>query len=226
MKKSFTDEYRPNILKARLTLNKKLHISEQPNRGRPRDPDLEDRVFDTVMNLYADGGWAEVTFEAVARDAGTGKSSLYRRWEDRQSLLRSALEARWLTVDRIDNGSLKADLRELADMMLVSRTGDYANLQTWFAIDARRFPEIRTVTEPYIEQTIKQGRAIVRRAVNRGEVPPTFKPALLMDLIVGAVTNHVSTTPPHLKATMMKKAPEFLDELVEVVLKGASAHSR
>lgn len=178
------------------------------------------------MNLYADGGWADVTFEAVAREAGTGKSSLYRRWEDRQSLLRCTLEARWLTVDQIDNGSLKADLRELADLIFHSRTGEHANLQTWLAIDARRFPEIKTVTEPYIEQTIKQGRAIVRRAVDRGEVPSTFKPSLLMDLIVGAVSNHVSTTPPHLKSAMMKKAPEFLDELVEVVLKGASAQSK
>ena len=221
----YTDEHRPNILKAKLTHNKKWHISEVPNRGRPRDPNLEDRVFDTVMNLYAEGGWAALTFEAVARDSGTGKSSLYRRWEDRQSLLRNALEARWLTVDRIDNGSLKEDLRELADLIFVSQTGDYANLQTWFTIDARRFPEVKTVTAPYIEQTIKQGRAIVRRAVTRGEVPPSFKPGLLMDLIVGAVNNHVSTTPPHLKAVMLKKAPEFLNELVDVVLKGASAHS-
>lgn len=199
---------------------------EKSNRGRPRDPDLEDRVFDTVMNLYTHGGWAEVTFEAVSRESGTGKSSLYRRWEDRQSLLRSALEARWLTVDRIDNGSLKADLRELAELIFVSRTGDHANLQTWFSIDAKRFPEIKTVTAPYIEQTIKQGRAIVRRAITRGEVPATFKPSLLMDLIVGAVNNHVLTTPPHLNAAMMKKAPDFLDELVEVVLRGVSALSQ
>ena len=178
------------------------------------------------MNLYSQGGWAEVTFEAVARDSGTGKSSLYRRWEDRQSLLRRALEARWLNVDQIDNGSLKADLRELADLIFVSRTGEHASLQTWFAIDAKRYPEIEAVTAPYIEQTIKQGRAIVRRAVNRGEVPSSFKPGLLMDLIVGAVNNHVLTTPVHLQAAMMKKAPEYLDELVDVVLKGAYAHSQ
>ena len=191
-----------------------------PTRGRPRDPGLEDRVFDAAMALYAEGGWAGLTFEAVARQSGVGKSSLYRRWNDRRALLRTALEARWLPVDTIDTGTLRGDLRELAEMIFNNRTGRLANLEYWFLIDAARYPEVRRVTSPYMQDTVLEARAIVRRAIHRGEAPRSLDTGLLMDLVVGAVNNHVMTTPKRLRAEMSRQAPAFLDRLVEVVLRG------
>ena len=71
---------------------------DRPLRGRPRDPELEGRVFEAVMQIYAHGGWSALTFEAVARESGVGKSSLYRRWDSQQTLLHAAMKARWLPV--------------------------------------------------------------------------------------------------------------------------------
>ena len=197
--------------------------SKKATRGRPRDPDLEDKVYSAVMQLYAEGGWSAMTFDAIAREAGIGKSSLYRRWDDRATLLRTTLEARWLQVHKIDTGSLRGDLLALANMIFATRTGDYAGLQSWFSVDGGRYPEVREVISPYKEQTVLQARAITRRAIKRGEVAESLNAGLLMDLVVGAVNNHVTTTPRHLRAQMMKKAPQFLNELVEVVLRGVGA---
>jgi len=192
----------------------------KPARGRPRDPDLENRVFDAVMQIYADGGWSAFTFEAVARLSGVGKSSLYRRWDSQQTLLRAAMKARWLPVHNIDTGSLPGDLRELAQLIFDNRTGEYANMSNWLLIDAARFPEVQEMSSPYMQETVLQARAIVRRAAARGEVPTTQNHGLLMDLVVGAVNNHVMTTPPQLRAEMLRKAPGFLDNLVKIVLRG------
>ena len=194
--------------------------NDRPLRGRPRDPELEGRVFDAVMQIYAHGGWSALTFEAVARESGVGKSSLYRRWDSQQTLLHAAMKARWLPVHNIDTGSLQSDLRELAQMIFDNRTGDYANMSNRLLIDAARFPELREVSSPYMEETVLQARAIIRRAAARGEVPSSLNHGLLMDLVVGAVNNHVLTTPPKLRKEMQRKAPSFLDELVKIVLRG------
>ena len=199
--------------------------ASRPTRGRPRDPGLEDRVFDAAMALYAEGGWAALTFEAVARDSGVGKSSLYRRWDSRRALLRTALEARWLPVDTIETGTLHGDLRELAEMIFNNRTGRLANLEYWFLIDAARYPEVRRVTSPYMQDTVLEARAIVGRAIRRGEAPRSLDAGLLMDLVVGAVNNHVMTTPRRLRAEMNRQAPAFLDRLVEVVLRGVGVEA-
>ena len=194
--------------------------NDRPLRGRPRDPELEGRVFDAVMQIYAHGGWSALTFEAVTRESGVGKSSLYRRWDSQQTLLHAAMKARWLPVHNIDTGSLHSDLRALAQMIFDNRTGDYANMSNRLLIDAARFPELREVSSPYMEETVLQARAIIRRAAARGEVPSSLNHGLLMDLVVGAVNNHVLTTPPKLRKEMQRKAPSFLDELVKIVLRG------
>tara|TARA_B110000003_G_scaffold34426_1_gene31778 strand:- start:814 stop:1344 length:531 start_codon:yes stop_codon:yes gene_type:complete len=172
------------------------------------------------MQIYAHGGWSALTFEAVARESGVGKSSLYRRWDSQQTLLHAAMKARWLPVHNIDTGSLHSDLRALAQMIFDNRTGDYANMSNRLLIDAARFPELREVSSPYMEETVLQARAIIRRAAARGEVPSSLNHGLLMDLVVGAVNNHVLTTPPKLRKEMQRKAPSFLDELVKIVLRG------
>lgn len=199
---------------------------EKPARGRPRAADIEDRVFDSAMSIYSRGGWAVFSFEAIARESGVGKSSLYRRWSNREQLLQDALQARWLPVHNIDSGTLKGDLRELAQMIFNNRTGDLANLENWFRVDALQYPEVREATAPFFGATILEARKIVRRAIKRGEVSADMNPGLLMDLVVGGVNNHVLTTPPNMRSKMIKKSSDFLDSLIDAVLYGSVGDGR
>lgn len=194
-----------------------------PTRGRPRDPGLEDRVFDAAIALYAETGWAGFSFEAVARRAGVGKAGLYSRWPSRQVLLRQTLEARWLKPERFDTGALRSDLVSLARQLFGVLTSPYAGAARWMAIDRVNHAEAREATAPYSDAAIRQGRAIVRRAILRGELAGEVNPGLVMDLVVGGVTNHVGTTPARLRGAMIDKMDAFSTELVETVLKGVGA---
>lgn len=192
-------------------------------RGRPRDPGLEDRVFDAAIALYAEAGWAGFSFEALAKRSGVGKAGLYRRWSDRQELLRQTLEARWLAPARIDTGALRDDLIALARQVFAAYAGDNARVARWMAMDGERHPEVRSATAPYVEATIRQGRAIVRRAIARGEIAGGTNPGLLMDLVVGGVINHVATTPLRLRGAMVAKMDAFTTDLVDTALRGIGA---
>ncbi len=201
-----------------------LHTGNaEAGRGRPRDPDLEDRVFDTAIALYAAGGWSAFTFEAIARESGVGKSSLYRRWPDRGSLLADTFEARWIRVQQIDTGTLRGDLTELAEMMFANLTGENSGVDRWTSLDATTHPEVRAAIAPYKQHTVLQARAITHRAAARGEVSKSLNAGLLMDIVVGAVTNHVATTPNQLQKAMLKKKRAFVENLIDVVLKGVDA---
>jgi AcrR family transcriptional regulator len=195
-------------------------------RGRPRDPGLEDRVFDAAIALYAEGGWAGFSFEAVARRAGVGKAGLYSRWTGRQELLRQTFEARWLAPARIDTGTLRGDLIALAGQVFAAYAGEHAGVSRWSSFDAQTYPEARAAVAPYTEASIRQGRAIVRRGIARGDVAADVNPGLLMDLVVGGVTNHVGTTPLRLRSAMISKMKAFTADLVDTVLRGVrAAHS-
>lgn len=182
-------------------------------------------MFDAAMALYAEAGWAGFNFDAIARTAGVGKASIYRRWPTRADLLRQTFEARWFAVEDIDTGVLRGDLLALAGTIGGALTGPYGAARSRMSVNSAQFPEVRECFRPYTEAMIHQARAIVRRAIARGELGRDVNPALVMDLVVGAVTNHVGTTPPHLQAAMLRKFGAFTETLVETVLRGVGARS-
>lgn len=211
------------IVRKRITADR---IGLAPaGRGRPRDPAIEARVFDAAMALYAEVGWTGFTFEAVARSSGVGKASLYRRWPQRGDLLRRTFEARWLRVGCVNQGDIRADLHTLAWIVARSLTGPYAGAHDRLPLDIAEHPEVLDFLRPYAEATIAEGRAIVRRAVDRRQLPNATNPGLVMDLIVGAIANHVRMTPARLRSPMLQQLDTFVLDLVEIVLTGLVASS-
>ena len=91
--------------------------------GRPRDPDMESRVFAAALAVYAEAGWSGFSFDVVARAAGVGKHAMYLRWSTREALLVAALEDSIVAVPDLDRGSLRDDLLHLLTSMLHSLSG-------------------------------------------------------------------------------------------------------
>jgi AcrR family transcriptional regulator len=59
--------------------------------GRPRQPEIDQRLGTAVLELLHEGGPAAVTVEGVAARSGVAKTSIYRRHADRGALLTAAL---------------------------------------------------------------------------------------------------------------------------------------
>jgi AcrR family transcriptional regulator len=59
---------------------------------RPQNPDLESAVLDAAHKLWKKGGERGLTMRAVARAAGTNTPAVYRRFRDRDDLLRGILQ--------------------------------------------------------------------------------------------------------------------------------------
>jgi AcrR family transcriptional regulator len=58
---------------------------------RQPDPDLEDRILTAAHALWRRGGEKALTMRAVSRSAGTNTPALYRRFKDREDLVRGLL---------------------------------------------------------------------------------------------------------------------------------------
>lgn len=60
---------------------------ERRPRGRPRDAEVDERVHAAAEAILCDDGLAGLSMERVAREAGVGKQTLYRRYPSRLPLL-------------------------------------------------------------------------------------------------------------------------------------------
>ncbi len=58
---------------------------------RHADPDLEKRVLDTAQKLWRGGGDKTLSMRALARAARTNTPAIYRRFKDREDILRALL---------------------------------------------------------------------------------------------------------------------------------------
>ena len=220
------DELRPLCSQTVLFARRKIEVTQKAepkiSQGRPRDPNLEEKVFHTTMLLYSSGGWQYLTFDRVSKEAGVGKAAIYRRWADRGELLSDALDAKWFEVSNIDTGTLKGDLQALAQMLFNKLTGTYGHTSFFLQADSRKFPEVRKATVHYRSRLIREAMTIVHRGVSRDQLPLYINPNLVMDVIVGAISNHIATTPPEKMDLMIADAPQYIDQLVAMVLAGQS----
>ena len=87
-------------------------------RGRPRDPALAAKVFVTTLGMLADLGYQRLSMECIAARTGVAKTTLYRRWPNKEELVIAAvLSSRRLPPEPQDSGSLRADLVTLLETL-------------------------------------------------------------------------------------------------------------
>ncbi|MCK2218813.1 TetR/AcrR family transcriptional regulator [Actinomadura sp. ATCC 31491] len=193
--------------------------------GRPRDAEVDRKALRAAVQLYAELGWAKFTVDAVVRRAGIGKAAVYRRWPTRERLITDALEqALVLPAITIDTGSLEADLRELARSTMDHHLGPYGLAGLRLHVEAHAYPELFAELAARLRHSrVLEARAIIRRAIARGELGEHASPTLILDTLLGGILNHVLATPEELRAEMAARSPRYVDEITAFVLTAAKA---
>lgn len=80
-------------------------------RGRPRNAAVDRTVVETVLRLLADGAtFGDLSMEGIAREAGVGKATVYRRWPGKDALLLDVLASLDAPVAQPPGTSIRADL--------------------------------------------------------------------------------------------------------------------
>ena len=89
-----------------------MHEAETPKRGRgrPRREEAGDSALETMKRLLLERRYEEITLDSIAKEAGTAKTSLYRRWASKGLLALSAIEA--IANERVAPSAAPRSLRD------------------------------------------------------------------------------------------------------------------
>ena len=111
--------------------------------GRPRDPEVDRRIAQAALDLFADAGWARASpWRRSPAGPASGKASLYLRWSTKEALLTDAVTWRLAGVADVDTGTLRGDLVELATQMLVIYAGDTSRVALRLGLEAAAIPGV------------------------------------------------------------------------------------
>lgn len=137
----------------------------------------EREILDTTFELVAEVGYDHATVDEVARRTRSSTATLYRQWDNKPTLVITALMARkYPPLSPIDTGDLRGDLVALARRMPPPHPAGAPTLGIWQAVmaDPALARALRDVLfAPYLQAL----EAILARHVERGAIRPD-NPAL------------------------------------------------
>ena len=191
---------------------------EQPVRGRPRSEAVERAIIEGTMKLLEEGvPLAEISIERIARTAGVGKATIYRRWSGKEALFVDVLRAAEPDDPELPGTSMRDDLVVLLDILrrrgLANRSS--AILHNVHA-QMKSSPKIwAAYHSSVIAPRRRMGLEVLRRGEQNGELRPGLDLELVNDIFVG----------PMLVRTVLRPDADLTDEdlaerIVDTLLDG------
>jgi AcrR family transcriptional regulator len=147
-------------------------------------------VLAATLDELTASGFSALTIDNVARRAGVHKTSVYRNWKDRASLVADALAENVATgVPIPDTGAVETDLREYAQSLIVWLTSPLgrAVLGATISDAARAEPEIAEIEQRFYVDRLRRARPMIARAVARGELPPDTDPDAVIKTVLAPI---------------------------------------
>jgi AcrR family transcriptional regulator len=162
---------------------------ETRRRGRPRSAEADDAILSAAFAVFAECGFDGMTVEGVAARAAVGKGTIYRRYPNKLDLLIAA--STYFAQEREpapNTGTIAGDLRVLIDRLIVVFTSSPVGNALPMMIAARtRLPELAAAHDDITARKRERNRAIIRRAIEAGQLRPDADPELVIDAYVSPV---------------------------------------
>jgi AcrR family transcriptional regulator len=186
--------------------------------GRPRSERADRAIIDaTLALLVEEGGVVGVTIEAVAARACVGKTTIYRRWPNKEALIIEALASLKEPDPELAGVSVRDDLVSLARALGVEK-GDKRRVGVYWSVFGRggdKHPELhRRFMRDVVEPRREVMREVLRRGIETGELRPDIDVDLVMVIIIGAIVQ---------RATAYGAGPvpdDFAEQVVDTALRG------
>ncbi|KAA5833616.1 TetR/AcrR family transcriptional regulator [Saccharopolyspora hirsuta] len=192
------DATRPQETPKRKIAPKRNHHDESRRggtaRGRPRNPEADRAILRAALDLFIEGGVEGTSIEQIAKRAGVGKLTVYRRWDSKEAVLAAAIES---ARDEIPE-TAPADVADvpLATLIreLLPGLAEAIADPRLRAMIARVFgasvshPELMaTYWENYVVPRRQITRVLLERAQAEGSLAADADLDVLIDMVVGAV---------------------------------------
>ena len=161
------------------------------DRARPpgRGPKVRRAVLAATLGELTENGYAALTIDKVAQRSGVHKTTIYRRWKDRDSLVADAvIDLAAARVPFPDTHDIDADLREVARSLvrfLNSPAGRAVLTAT--VSDAARIPQVAEAKHRFFQDRFRRAEPVVAGAIARGQLPPGTDPGELVRTLIAPI---------------------------------------
>jgi TetR/AcrR family transcriptional regulator, regulator of autoinduction and epiphytic fitness len=155
----------------------------------PRIQRTRDAVLPATLSVLAERGFANFTMEGVAEAAGVAKSTVYRYWPTKLSLLRDALEGLNRQPDvEPEAGRARARIERLLEHLATALSDSVLSACIPALIEAaEHHPEVAKFLHQYSDRRRSTLTAVIRTGIEEGELPTHLDPELAALALSGPI---------------------------------------
>jgi AcrR family transcriptional regulator len=181
-----------------------------PARARPpgRGPKVRTAVLAATLSELTEKGYTALTVDNVAQRSGVHKTTIYRRWKDRESLVADAVaDLATTNVPFPDTGDIDADLRQLARSRVRFLNSPVGKAVTAVTLsDAGRIPQVAKARRSFFLDRFRRAEPVVAGAIARGQLPPGTDPAELVRTLIAPIYLRLLVTAEPISETIADNA--------------------
>jgi len=190
--------------------------------GRPRSEESRQSILRSTLKLLKqDGGFPELSIEAIAADANVGKTTVYRWWPTKAALVADAFFASAEEELQFPNtGSVKTDMSLQMRRVIRIFRSQRGKVVAALLAGGQSDPELlEAFRERFLWPKRRQAYQTLQRGIDRGELPPASDLDLILDSLYGPIYMRFLIRHDKLHES-------FADELCGLVLQGLKRQTR
>jgi AcrR family transcriptional regulator len=155
--------------------------------GRPRDERAHGAILIATLELMAQNGAHDLRMDDVARRAGVGKATIYRRYRSKDELITAAVAQLVSEIAVPDTGRTRADLQALMRGAVDVYRGslEAAVMPTLVEAMSRDTELARLVREEFLARRRAALQEVLERGIERGDLRRDLDIDLALDVLGG-----------------------------------------
>jgi AcrR family transcriptional regulator len=185
--------------------------------GRPRSEAADEAILDATVDLLAEQGFLALSLEAVAARAGVAKTTIYRRWPNKDELVMDAVGCVKAPLPEPPGESVRADLLYLMNHMRDGWfKGRFGRLMGRLAADGIDRPDLYREGKA---RFVAPRRAVMRRVIERGIAEGSIRPDVDTEWVISMLSGPVVSAALTHQDPLSRRQLEFI---VDTVLQGVA----
>ncbi|WP_432987818.1 TetR/AcrR family transcriptional regulator [Dactylosporangium sp. CA-233914] len=159
--------------------------------GTATRPERREAICEAVFELLGEVGYDRMSMDAVAARARASKATIYRGWPSKPELVMEAIEHRYGgAMEPPDTGSLRGDLIAQLNAVCAAAGGADGAVFTGLLTAATHNAELaECMFRCAYESKHVMYESMLKRAVERGELPEGTRADLLHEVLHAMVTS-------------------------------------
>jgi AcrR family transcriptional regulator len=149
------------------------------------DPEADRLILASAHRLLREQGYDRLTMDAVAREAGVARTTVYRRYRDKADLVSAAIETLRAPVKRSASGDTRRDL--IAHLDSVRRNYGMSLAGTLLMEEPYNPRLLHLFRERMVTPQRRMVAETIEQGIERGQIRPDVDIERMLDLLLGAL---------------------------------------